>query len=151
MPPSTNLILAMRGSNRDIRTEVSAWAVGLLEQGQDSPYLRICAGLSRDEPVSVFNDYFDRTAEELGLSIPAEDEATSIYIIQRASSYLRGELPEEIILQELVQLCIDLDYPEYLMPFYILEDERHLPPTWEERTLAPVLRRKIEQLLETAE
>jgi hypothetical protein len=67
VPPSTKEILAYRTPNRVVDERWVDWAVSMLEQGYDTPHLRVLAGES--PPFNQFEmvALADRAFEELGL------------------------------------------------------------------------------------
>lgn len=56
-------------------TQLPAIALQALEEGIDSPSLRILAGLTSDEYASVIQGYFNDTIRELDIVLPTQREA----------------------------------------------------------------------------
>jgi len=123
--PSSTELLALRKLKRSVDARWVDWAVSMLVEGRDTPSLRILAGES-----GPFNQFemaalVDRTFEELGLR-PFESpaEAAVAYASAKAQQLLDGITPADVVLREIAQLCIELDYLKDIYDFYLLRFAR---------------------------
>ena len=110
----------MRSMQSDISVDAPAWACHQLEMGQDTPHLRILAGLGIADGRWEIEATFDQALRELNLTLPFPDRAATIYAVELAQGYLDGTVQREFLLRTLCQMCIDTDYTRSLTPFYNL-------------------------------
>ncbi len=97
--------------------ELPAKAVAALEEGVDSPSLRILAGLS--EPTgSEAGPIVARIAEELGLRLPdSKRDALLLAARSVAERIVSGEVPAYEGARRIWSLWSDADYPDELLTF----------------------------------
>jgi hypothetical protein len=133
-PVSTVEILMRKMLGRACGQECVTWAIGMLEQGYESPSLPILAGLT--PPLNHFEvaQLRDRALQEIR---PAElkiDDPINAYVAEIAfdAIYDIGSLRE--VFARVTQLAIELGYPADLQPFYNLhfaaDDLRHSDVQW---------------------
>jgi hypothetical protein len=92
------------------------WAGEMLVQGHDSYSLRILAGLERLASTFEAEDYFLRSAKELGLSIPDTETAARAYACEVAQHILDGRVTGQEGVRELYRVCLATEYdPAYLI------------------------------------
>lgn len=119
-PPSTAKMLALRSLNKSLTQELPEWACHQLEQGKDAHYLRIAAGLTGHETATESEEIFDRVLEELNLKLLDPPAAWRSYLLERYDDYLAGQITQRKFLCEGHHVCLALDYPESIMPIYLL-------------------------------
>jgi hypothetical protein len=95
------------------------WAIGMLEDRCDGPFLRMLA--SRCPPYNHFEiaDNRDRAFEELGLRYPGDSAAINLYGAERIRIALDGGEDLAVTLHVLRDTCIARGYKE-LYEFYML-------------------------------
>lgn len=120
MRASTQEIVAMRALNRTFDEKWTDWAVLMLEQGHDTPHLRILAGW--DPPFNQFEmtAVVDQTLAELGLDWSNQQTAVTEFAVVLLEEMLSGERSTQSVLQILTDICIELDYAGFLYDFYLL-------------------------------
>jgi hypothetical protein len=94
------------------------WAGEMLVQGRDSYSLRILAGLPPSTSTSEAEDYFLRSARELGLSVPDPEAAVRGYACEVARQIVEGHVAARDGVRELYRICLatehDRDYRIWL-------------------------------------
>jgi hypothetical protein len=118
--PTTKMLIARRGMRRSLGADAAEWATEQLAKGQDTPHLRQLAGTTGAENTFELEELFDRTARELGLTIPSPEDAIVEYARELARDYLDQRGGREQLLYELCDLCFSTDYKKELYPFYLL-------------------------------
>lgn len=91
----SKLVLAKFALGETTEKESISWACDLLEQGFDTPHLRILAGYTEPEARRDLEDFrsdFQKTVEELGLEFPPKPEAYTDFACYICRSYLDGIL-----------------------------------------------------------
>lgn len=97
--------------------ELIGWAVRALQAGEDTPVLRVVAGLVPGE-VGSFEvvRYFSRAAHELGIRVLTGEALRRAYIPVACRALLRGELPPREALDRIHRRVVSpLGHPADLM------------------------------------
>ena len=117
---STAEILAFKALNRNIYKKHFDWAVDMLMAGFDTDNLRILAGES--EPLNQFyaQELVDKIFCELNLDYSNKDEIIKDYALFLIEKSLNGEIDDFRVLNILKDICVELDYADYLYDFYLL-------------------------------
>lgn len=119
---TTKAILAFRALNKSIDKNWIDWATSMLEQGYDTPHLRMLAGEANPYLSSQFEmrELVDKTLEELGFSWFDIDHVVKEYTAELLQDMLNGKRTSTAVLHELYDLCVELDYADYLYVFHSL-------------------------------
>lgn len=117
---STAEILAFKALNRDVDKTWVDWAVDMLMAGFDTEHLRILAG--EREPFNQFQmqELTDIVLIELRLDHSDIDKTIKNYACYLIDKSLHGQIDNLKVLEILNNICIKLDYVEYLYDFYSL-------------------------------
>ncbi|MDZ4402873.1 hypothetical protein [Prosthecobacter sp.] len=120
MIPLTGKVVMFCGTNLGSAKDCIEWAVHALCHGEDTPHLRILAGLT--EPVSSFEvrDYAIKTLKELNISIPTGDQAVIAYARDLIQEIANDPTLIRNNLRLLCQLCMENDYLRSIYDFYLL-------------------------------
>ena len=116
------LLVAIR-QNRAPANDVANWAICALEDGYDTPALRLAASFHRDELASDAEPYVWRALGELGITPPSGEELLRAYADELALGILAGTR-EPMDTVELVhhRVITPLNHPDDLMDWcYIWE------------------------------
>lgn len=124
MPPSTKEILAYRALNRDVDENWVEWAVSMLEQGYDTPHLRILAGESPPFNQFASIELADSTFRELGLDWSDTENSARKYAAELLEDMLEGRRSSQSVLNVLTDICIELDHAKFLFGFYLLQNAK---------------------------
>ena len=92
VPESTVEVLVANHFGGISTADLADWAIGALEQGFDSPGLRMLASFRPDEPLSDAWPYFARALRELGYAPPDEETLLRQYSRRLARHILEGAL-----------------------------------------------------------
>ena len=113
-------ILGLKALNREINRTWVDWAIDMLLAGYDTEYLTILAG--ENEPFNQFQmqDIADKVLMELQLDYSNKEQTIKNYACYLIEKSLEGETDNFIVLNELKDICIELDYEKYLYEFYLL-------------------------------
>jgi hypothetical protein len=103
-------------------TAIAAWGAVLLEQGLDTPALRVCAGLDDGTSPSEGDGWLVRALTELGEEMPPAPEALSAYAEELAADLLSGRGQVRDIVLMLQRVAVALRFPSRLMPWVHLAD-----------------------------
>ena len=132
--PSTREILAWRVLNRPIDQSWIDWAVSMLQAGHDTTHLAILAGMT--PPFNQFEmvALVDKVLRELGRDWADRESVVKDYAVELLEKMLRHEVNSADAMCTLSDLCIELQYPPFLMDFYRLhfaqEDLRTSEVQW---------------------
>ena len=107
---NTNVLFAKRYLETAVSENYVEWALELLEQGQDSPSLRILAGLFSPFNSFEVQDYFERSLKELHVDEPKESDAINSYSIYLCERIISGNIETISGMEALYRICIHLDY-----------------------------------------
>jgi len=114
MPLSTKAIFGKRALFQLTAADYVDWAGEMLVQGHDSNSLRILAGLPSSATAAEAEDYFLRSARELGLSVPDPETAVRGYACEVARQIVEGVVAARDGVRELYRVCLATEYePEY--------------------------------------
>jgi len=116
----TSEILLYRALGRSVDEDWVNWALAMLEEGYDTPHLRMLAG-----ELPPFNQFelqplVDDVLKELYLDWSDRDSALENFTIQLLRRMLRGEVATTSALEELKDICVELDYEKSIYDFYLL-------------------------------
>lgn len=131
---STTQILARRVRELACGVECVDWAIGLLEEGHDSPSLRILSGLT--PPLNHFEvaDLRERVLADLSPPELLLSDPVTAYVRELVATAISEERPMFKTFHQVAQLAIELDYPRELQAFYNLsfawEDLQHSEEQW---------------------
>jgi|GEM_PF-5923341 len=120
--PSTAALLYARAGNDAGAADHTAWAMGQLEAGVDSPSLRILAGLIGDEDPAEVERYFRRTFAELGWVMPDFPTRMRNYAEELCREIGAGTLEPEAGVRRLYPTCLAMDYADEYRVWLDLED-----------------------------
>ena len=120
MNPLPGKVIMFCGTSRGDAIACVEWAVEALCRGEDSPNLRILAGLT--PPLSSFEvrDYASKALRELEIGIPQGAEAISAYARDLVEKILRSPEMMQTNLRILCDMCITEDYQVDIYDFYML-------------------------------
>jgi hypothetical protein len=119
-PLTTIQILARRARELACGMECVDWAIGLVEQGYDSPSLRMLSGLS--PPLNHFEvaDLRERVLADLSPPELQLSDPVTEYVRELVVSAVAEERPMFRTFHQVAQLAIELGYPRELQAFYNL-------------------------------
>ena len=122
MSLSVATVFGRRAMNRVTAADYVEWATGMLTDGNDSPNLRVLAGL--DERGSVFEaeEHFRKALRELQIPEPDETGKLRAYACHLARQILDGTLAAEAGVKALYQVCLATDYARPFMVWLYLDD-----------------------------
>jgi hypothetical protein len=132
--PSTKEILAWRVLNRSINESWVDWAVSMLQAGHDTLHLAILAG--ETEPFNQFAivAIVDKALAELGCDWSDKETVIRDHVAELLHQVLAHQIASRNALRVLADMCLELDYPSYLLDFYYLyfaqDDLRTLEIQW---------------------
>ena len=117
---STAEILALKVLNRNINKIWVDWAVDMLVAGFDTDNLRILAG--ETEPINQFyaQDLVEKILSELKLDYSDKEYVVKNYALFLIEKSLSSKLDNFKTLRILKDICVELDYADYLYDFYLL-------------------------------
>lgn len=117
---STTQILARRHRELACGSECIEWAIGLLEEGCDSPSLRILSGLT--PPLNHFEiaELRERVLADLSPPELSIADPVAAYVRQFVSTAITDDRPMATTFRQVAQLAIELEYPRELQVFYNL-------------------------------
>lgn len=116
--------MAYRGGYHTGGRHVVGWALAALEQGADSPSLRILAGLDADD--LQIEPTLNAATRELGRQRPEPRDAHFAYALRIARAALDRSQPWRETVAELYALYLYGHYDERLNRFLYLEDDLEL-------------------------
>jgi hypothetical protein len=131
---TTARILANKALQEPCGRDCVDWAVRMLEEGQDSPHLRILAG--ELPPYNHFEvaQLRDAALRELDLLEPAGDVAVRMYAVERLRAALTGDEDLIEVLTVVKDFCVSQNYQKDLYDFYLLffahSDLQEEPHQW---------------------
>lgn len=97
-----------------------AWATSLLEDGYDSPSLRVLAGFVPGENSNFeVGSYLLKSLDELNIPILEEADAIKAYAYEILTGLVNHEITKEKALRLLADICIEKESME-LYDFYLL-------------------------------
>ncbi|MEM1239000.1 MAG: hypothetical protein AAGI45_04080 [Cyanobacteria bacterium P01_H01_bin.26] len=120
MLPSPGKVLMFCGSSGGSVEDCVQWAVDTLCVGKDSPSLRILAGLAPPFYSFEVRAYATKALKELGIGIPTEKNAISVYAWYLIKDILADAACMQDRLSALGDLCAGKDYPKEIYDFYLL-------------------------------
>lgn len=95
------------------------WATSLLEDGYDSPSLRVLAGFVPEENYFEVESYLLKSLDELNIPILEEADAIKAYAYEILTGLVNHEITKEKALRLLADICIEKESIE-LYDFYLL-------------------------------
>ncbi len=120
MKPSVGKVIMFCGSSRGNSEDCVQWALNALCDGEDSPSLRILAGLTPPLYSFEVRDYATKALKELGIKVLTGKNAISAYARDLIEDMLADPACMQHKLAVLCQLCIDEDYLDDIYDFYLL-------------------------------
>ena len=133
-PVSTTQILARRSRQLSCGAECVDWAIGKLEEGHDSPSLRILSGLT--PPLNHFEIAALRERVLADLSPPELqlEDPVMAYVREMIATAIAEDRLMVRTFQQIAQLAIELEHPRDLQRFYNLysawEDLQRFQEQW---------------------
>ncbi|MEZ7955642.1 MAG: hypothetical protein QMC23_05380 [Rubritalea sp.] len=120
MKPPSGKVIMFCGTNRGDAKDCVNWAVDEMCNGEDSPSLRILAGLT--PPLSSFEvrDYASKALRELGLSVIQGSDAITAYAHDLIKEIIDTPNSMSLNLRILCDMCIDEDHLDDINDFYTL-------------------------------
>jgi len=122
MTLSTKAIFGKRALYQLPASDYVDWAGEMLMQGYDSYSLRILAGLQRQASTFEAEEYFMRSAKELGLSIPDSEAAVRGYACEIAQQIVAGQLTGQEGVRALYRICLATEYNRDYLIWLELDD-----------------------------
>jgi len=117
---STNAIRAWRTLERLPNSLWVDWATERMDAGDDTPSLRILAGLTGSFDQIDVTRLLDACLSELGVEPLDRETAVKVYASELLKNLLGNTQPVRDVLRELGDLCIQTEYDRELYPFYLL-------------------------------
>lgn len=120
MNPLPGKVIMFCGTSRGNANDCVDWAINAMCCGEDSPSLRILAGLT--PPLSSFEvrEYASKALRELEIEIPQGAEAISAYARDLVEEIVNSPETMQRNLRILCDMCIAEDYQEDIYDFYML-------------------------------
>ncbi len=108
----TDTLLLNRALGMGSREQCVEWAVDQMVAGADTPSLRILAGLNPQVDLDEVEEFFQKTAQEMGIqdAMPSRDLRRAAEIIWRC--YSDGELTEDGVIDLMARLYEKSEYRE---------------------------------------
>lgn len=117
---TTAYIQTLKFLQKSCGQECVDWAIGLLEEGHDSHYLRLLIGMAPPFDYYEVGSYRDGLLRELGLSEFDPADCISEYSKEQMQKVLNGELDLMETLEEISSLCISNNYMRDIYDFFSL-------------------------------
>jgi hypothetical protein len=117
---STSEILAFKVLNRNIDKKWIDWAVDMMMAGLDTEHLIMLAG--ENAPFNQFElqELVNKVFEELHIDYSNKDQIIKNYASYLIDKALNNEMDSFEVLRILKNICIELDYEQYLYDFFSL-------------------------------
>ena len=122
MALSTKAIFGKRAVYQLPASDYVDWAGEMLVQGHDTYSLRILAGLGPLTNSYEVEDYFLRSAKELGLNIPDAETAIRAYACEIAQHIVEGQLAGQEGVRALYRICLATEYDRDYLIWLELDD-----------------------------
>jgi hypothetical protein len=122
MALSTKAIFGKRALYQLPASDYVDWAGEMLVQDYDSYSLRILAGLERLASSFEAEDYFLRSAKELGLRVPDSEAAVGDYACDIAQQIVEGHLTGQEGVRALYRICLATEYDRDYLIWLELDD-----------------------------
>jgi hypothetical protein len=124
-PPVTAVsIRAWRALGRPPTRRWVDWAVQELEAGRDGPHLRILAGLTEPFDDLEVIRYVDAALAELKVPLLQKETSIATYAEELVAALASTHSLTNEILSDLADLCIETEYSDLLMSFYLLHSAK---------------------------
>ena len=81
-----------------------------LEEGLDSPSLRILAGLNQNENPFQVEDYFSKTLQELNIQLPDKRQATIEFAVAIAEQTIAGKIDLILGTKQMIETIHTYDF-----------------------------------------
>jgi hypothetical protein len=120
MPLSTKAILAYRSLNRRVDDRWAEWALSMLKQNYYSDHLYDLAADSPPFDQTETIELADKIFKELGLDWSDTEHVVREYVVELLQDMLRGAKSSQDVLDDLMHICVEMDYPKDLFRFYLL-------------------------------
>ncbi|MEM7794349.1 MAG: hypothetical protein AAGE59_38020 [Cyanobacteria bacterium P01_F01_bin.86] len=120
MNPLPGKVILFCLSDRGYPEHCVDWAMDALCAGEDSPSLRILAGLTPPLYSLEVREYATRALKELGIKIPTGKDAISTCARVLMEEILANPDDMQDRLSILSELCIDTNYRKDIYDFYLL-------------------------------
>ena len=117
---STAAVLAFKALNRNIDKYWVDWAVDMLVAGFDTENLIILAGESQPFNQFELQKLTDKVFGELHFDYSDKEKTIKNYVYYLVCEGLNGGIAIIKVLGSLKDLCVELDYEDYLYDFYLL-------------------------------
>ncbi|WDF68674.1 hypothetical protein PQ465_20555 [Sphingobacterium oryzagri] len=117
---TTSEILAFKALNRDIDQIWVDWAFEMLATGFETENLIILAGESPPFNQFQIQEIANKVLTELQLDYSDKDQTIKNYACHLIKQSIDDQLDKRKVLDILKNICIELDYEEYLYDFYLL-------------------------------
>jgi hypothetical protein len=95
-----------------------------LEAGRDGPHLRILAGLTEPFDDLEVIRYVDAALAELKVPVLQKETSITIYAEELVAALASTHSLTNEILSDLADLCIETEYSDLLMSFYLLHSAK---------------------------
>ena len=119
-PESTYEILAFKALKREVTDAWMEWAIEMIENGYETEHLLVLAGISKPYNQFYLDELTAKVFQELALDWSSQQEVLSNYSAYLAGEALDGKRSYREVLRTLKDICIELNYEETLMDFYLL-------------------------------
>ena len=117
---STYEILAFKALNRDVTESWIDWAIQMIVHGHETEHLLILAGTTKPYNQFYLQDLASKVFHELSLDFPSQERVLRNYSAYLDGEALIGNRSYREVLNELKNICIQLDYEKFLFDFYSL-------------------------------
>jgi len=117
---STYEILGFKALNRDVNESWIEWALQMIFRGHETEHLIILAGISKPYNQFYLQELTSKVFDELSLDIVSQEKVLRNYSAYLTSEALDGNRNYREVLNELMNICIELDYEKFLYDFYSL-------------------------------
>jgi len=132
--PLTYQILYYRVLENIVSKEWIDWAIEMIQAGFETESLLYLASFEGTENQFELREISDRAFKELGLDFSDKEQVVKNYANYTVDCILTGKMDYLKALRKLKNMCLALNYPKFLMDFYLLyfakEDLINSPVQW---------------------
>jgi hypothetical protein len=101
------------------------WAETLLSKGLENESIEMLASLGLEHPIDTDEAklYYGEICKELKISFPEKQQSSMTYAKYLAKKIVNKEITPENGASMLFKICMEADYPEELIDWYIITEE----------------------------
>ncbi len=115
--PTLTEIWGKLALGQSLNTSLQDWATQRLVDGEDTPSLRVLAGLFGEEEIREAIDYLRKVENELGLVRPTSEISIKNYIREQLDHFIRNPIEPELFINRIGSIYVDYSY-EAVFPFH---------------------------------